>query len=84
MSRDLRASRSIWVESGQGIAQSSNYLSYPNANKDATALVEKKVRDNPGVYPSRQVMDTLFALEPLPLKMERVRTRTWNTVKTGT
>ncbi|WP_397452784.1 polyamine ABC transporter substrate-binding protein [Pseudomonas sp. NA-150] len=65
------------------IAESSNYLSYPNANKDATALVEQKIRDNPGVYPSRQVMDTLFPLEPLPLKIERVRTRVWNTVKTG-
>jgi putrescine transport system substrate-binding protein len=65
------------------IAESSNYLSYPNANKDATALVEKKVRDNPGVYPSKQVLDTLFPLEPLPLKIERVRTRAWNTVKTG-
>lgn len=66
------------------IAQASNYLSYPNANKDATPLVEQKIRDNPGVYPSRKVLDTLFPLEPLPLKMERVRTRTWNTVKTGT
>jgi putrescine transport system substrate-binding protein len=35
------------------------------------------------VYPSKEVMDTLFPLEPLPLKFERVRTRTWNTVKTG-
>lgn len=65
------------------IAQASNYLSYPNANNDATALVDQKIRDNPGVYPSKEVLDTLFPLQPLPLKMERVRTRTWNTVKTG-
>lgn len=65
------------------IAESSNYLSYPNANKDATALVEKKIRDNPGVYPSKDVLSTLFPLEPLPLKLERIRTRAWNTVKTG-
>ncbi|WP_246884187.1 hypothetical protein, partial [Pseudomonas chlororaphis] len=26
---------------------------------------------------------TLFPLEPLPLKMERVRTRVWSKVKTG-
>ena len=65
------------------IAASSNYLSYPNANKDATALVTPSIRDNPGVYPSKAVLDTLFALEPLPLKMERVRTRLWSAVKTG-
>lgn len=66
------------------IAQSSNYLSYANANKDARSLVDEKVRDNPGVYPSKAVLDTLFPLEPLPLKMERVRTRIWSKVKSGT
>ena len=65
------------------IAESSNYLAYPNANKDATAMVEEKIRNNPDVYPPRQVLDTLFPLEPLPLKMERIRTRLWNKVKTG-
>ncbi|MBP5074294.1 polyamine ABC transporter substrate-binding protein [Pseudomonas chlororaphis] len=67
----------------QVIAQSSDYLGYPNANRDATALVAQKIRDNPGVYPSAEVMATLFPLEPLPLKMERVRTRVWSKVKTG-
>ncbi|TYK55375.1 polyamine ABC transporter substrate-binding protein [Pseudomonas synxantha] len=66
------------------IAASSNYLSYANANKDAKGLVDAKVRDNPGVYPSKAVLDTLFALEPLPLKLERVRTRVWSKVKSGT
>ena len=65
------------------IAQSSNYLAYPNANKDATALVEQKIRDNPDVYPSKPVLDSLFPLEPLPLRLERVRTRLWSKVKTG-
>jgi putrescine transport system substrate-binding protein len=57
-----------WVESGQGIAKSSNCLSYPNANKDATELVDKKIRDNSGFHPSKQTLDTLLPLEPLPLK----------------
>jgi putrescine transport system substrate-binding protein len=65
------------------IAESSNYLGYPNANHDATALVEKKIRDNPGAYPTKKVLETLFPLEPLPLKLERVRTRIWTRVKTG-
>ncbi|CRQ96210.1 hypothetical protein, partial [Pseudomonas aeruginosa] len=28
-------------------------------------------------------MAKLFALESMPQKIDRVRTRTWNTVKTG-
>lgn len=66
------------------IAQSSNYLSYANANQDARSLVDEKVRNDPGVYPSKAVLDTLFPLEPLPLKLERVRTRIWSKVKSGT
>ncbi|MCY1182202.1 Spermidine-binding periplasmic protein SpuE [compost metagenome] len=34
-------------------------------------------------YPPKPVPDTLFPLEPLPLKYERIRTRLWNKVKTG-
>ncbi len=66
------------------IAESSNYLSYASANKDARSLVDAKVRDNAVVYPSKAVLDTLFPLEPLPLKLERVRTRIWSKVKSGT
>jgi putrescine transport system substrate-binding protein len=58
-------------------------LAYPNANKDATALVEENIRNNPDVYPSKQVLDTLFPLEPISLKMERVRTRLWSKIRTG-
>lgn len=39
--------------------------------------------DNPDVYPSKQVLDTLFPLEPISLKMERVRTRLWSKIRTG-
>lgn len=65
------------------IAKTSNYLSYPNGNRDATALVEESIRDNPVAYPSKQVLDTLFPLEPISLKMERMRTRLWTDIKTG-
>ncbi|WP_416310458.1 polyamine ABC transporter substrate-binding protein [Pseudomonas sp. W03] len=68
----------------QVVAKSSDYVGYPNANRDATMLVNAKLRDDPGAYPSKEVMATLFPLEPLPLKTERVRTRVWSKVKTGT
>lgn len=66
------------------IAKSSNHTLYPNANKDATALVEQKLRDNPWIYPCKETIATLVPLEPLPLKLERIRTRVWTKVKSGT
>ncbi len=60
------------------------YVLYPNANKDATEFVEQKLRDNPWIYPDKKTMATLVPLEPLPLKMERIRTRLWTKVKSDT
>lgn len=66
------------------IAKNSDYVGYPNGNKDATALVDEQLRNDPMLYPPAEVMDSLFPLETLPLKLERVRTRTWNKIKNGT
>ncbi|MCY1396055.1 Putrescine-binding periplasmic protein SpuD [compost metagenome] len=65
------------------IAQTTNFQRNPNANRDATALVDQAIRDNPMVYPPKQVLETLFPLEPLPLPLERQRTRIWNQLKVG-
>lgn len=65
------------------IAKTSNYTGYPSANKSATALVKQTLRDNPAMYPSQEVIETLFPLEPLPLNLERLRTRVWTKVKSG-
>ncbi|MCP1444821.1 putrescine transport system substrate-binding protein [Pseudomonas sp. GGS8] len=65
------------------IAKTSNHTLYPNANKDATEFVEQKLRDNPWIYPDKKTIATLIPLEPLPLKLERIRTRIWTKVKSG-
>ncbi len=65
------------------IAKTSNHTLYPNANKDATEFVEQKLASNPWIYPDQKTIATLIPLEPLPLKLERVRTRVWSKVKTG-
>ena len=65
-------------------ARNSNHVGYPNGNKDATALIDAQLRENPALYPSQEVMGTLYPLETLPLRLERVRTRVWTKVTTGT
>ncbi|RMM47023.1 hypothetical protein ALQ77_00699 [Pseudomonas corrugata] len=65
------------------IARISNKIGYPNPNKDATALVNPEVRDNPAMYIPDDARKTLFALEPMPAAIERIRTRTWTAIKTN-
>ncbi|PXF30942.1 spermidine/putrescine ABC transporter substrate-binding protein [Pokkaliibacter plantistimulans] len=65
------------------IARISNAVGYPNPNVDATALVDASIRNNPNMYVSDEVKQTLFPLKAVPDAIERVRTRAWTTVKTG-
>jgi putrescine transport system substrate-binding protein len=67
----------------QVIAPISDFVGYPNPNKDATALVAESIRSNPNLYPTPEAMQKLYTLEPLPRAAERARTRAWSKIKTG-
>ena len=65
------------------VAPISDFLGYPNPNKSAMPLVSAAIRDNPNLTPTDQAQQTLYVLQPLPHKIERVRTRAWSKVKSG-
>ncbi len=65
------------------IAQVTNHVQYANGNSAADALVDPKLKANAAVYPPQAAMASLFALEAMPLKIDRVRTRIWSKVKSG-
>lgn len=65
------------------IAPVSDYVGYANPNKDATALLSPEVRDNPGIYPSDEVISKLFVSADLPAAIQRVITREWTRIKSG-
>ena len=65
------------------IAKASNAIGYPNPNKDATLLVDASIRDNPNMYVPQQQLGLLYPLEPIPMAIERIRTRTWTAVRSG-
>ena len=68
----------------QVIAPVSDFVGYPNPNKDATELVDPAIRNNPNLYPTDTAMSTLYTLQPLPRDAERARTRAWTKIKSGT
>ncbi|WP_324733231.1 polyamine ABC transporter substrate-binding protein [Pseudomonas paeninsulae] len=65
------------------IAKISNALGYPNANKDATALVDESIRGNPAMYVPDDRLPLLYSLQGLPLAAERLRTRAWSAIRAG-
>ncbi|WP_044874833.1 extracellular solute-binding protein [Pseudomonas sp. LFM046] len=66
------------------VAPISDYVAYANPNQAADKLISAELRDNPNVYPPVEVQAKLFSVEMLPPKIERIRTRTWTKIKTGT
>lgn len=67
----------------QIIAEITNYVYYANPNKASNPYVLKEVRHNPNIYPSRDVMRTLFVSKSAPMNFERWRSRMWIRIKTG-
>jgi putrescine transport system substrate-binding protein len=65
------------------MAAISNYVAYANANKASTALVDKAVLENPGVYPTPETMTKLFTFAVVPPDTDRLYTRIWTKLKTG-
>ncbi|WP_375738894.1 extracellular solute-binding protein [Pseudomonas boanensis] len=66
------------------VAPISDHVAYANPNQAADKLISAELRDNPNVYPPVEVQAKLFSVEMLPPKLERIRTRTWTKIKTGT
>jgi putrescine transport system substrate-binding protein len=65
------------------IAAISDAVSYPNPNVAATPLVEREIRDDPGIYPPEAVRRLLYIDLPAPRPYERARTRAWSRMKSG-
>jgi putrescine transport system substrate-binding protein len=65
------------------IAAISNTVAYANPNTLATDLVDEDIRNNPNIYPSPEVRARLFFDKPVTPQYERLRTRAWTKVKTG-
>lgn len=65
------------------IADVSNFISYANANQAATKLVDEEIREDPGIYPPRELRARLVTTESPPAETQRLRTRAWTRATTG-
>lgn len=65
------------------IAEVSDYVGYANPNTKADAFMDEEVRNDPSVYPPQAVLDRLYISAELPVRVQRLMTRTWTKVKSG-
>jgi putrescine transport system substrate-binding protein len=72
-----------YIETPQVHAAITNAVYYPSVNMEARKYVDKDVANDPAVYPSPDVIKTLFLLKPLPADIQRLETRLWTEFKSG-
>ncbi len=68
----------------ENIAAASNYVYYANGNKDSQQYLEDDVINDPAIYPDEETLENLYTTTPYPAKVQRVVTRLWTKIKSGT
>jgi putrescine transport system substrate-binding protein len=73
-----------WIMDPQNMAQASNYVYYANGNAASKEYLVEDVIGDPAIYPDDATMENLYTTTPYPAKVQRVVTRMWTKVKSGT
>jgi len=73
-----------FMEQPEIAARNSNYVSYANGNKDSQPLLDPAIAKDPSIYPPQEVLDKLFTTTPNDPATQRIVTRVWTKVKSGT
>ena len=64
-------------------AKNSNFISYANSNAASWPLVKPEIKNNPGIFPTPEMMPKLVPDLPETAEFTRSLTRTWTRFRTG-
>lgn len=73
-----------FIMDAQNMADASNYVYFANGNKASQELLSEDVIGDPAIYPDDETVNNLYTFSPYPQKVQRVVTRLWTKVKSGT
>jgi putrescine transport system substrate-binding protein len=65
------------------MAEITNYVAFANPVPGSLPLLDPEVRDDPGIFPSPEVMERLVSPAELSPAAQRARTRAWTRIKAG-
>ena len=73
-----------FIMDAQNMADASNYVYYANGNLASQPMLEEDVIGDPAIYPDEETVKNLYTTTPYPQKVQRVVTRMWTKIKSGT
>ncbi len=65
------------------IAKASNFVTYPNGNREGMKLVDPEVASDPNLFPTPETKAKLFVITPHDQRSQRTLTRLWTSVTKG-
>jgi len=68
----------------ENAAAASNYVYYANGNEASQEYLLDDVIGDPAIYPDAETLDNLYTTAPFPPQVQRVVTRMWTKIKSGT
>ncbi|MFD0980191.1 polyamine ABC transporter substrate-binding protein [Tropicimonas aquimaris] len=73
-----------FIMDAENMAAASNYVYYANGNKASQEFLVEDVIGDPAIYPDEATLNNLFTTTPYDAKVQRVVTRLWTKIKSGT
>jgi putrescine transport system substrate-binding protein len=73
-----------FIMDAQNMAAASNYVYYANGNEASKEFLVEDVIGDTAIYPDEATLNNLFTTRPYPPDVQRVVTRTWTRIKSGT
>jgi len=73
-----------FILDAHNMADASNYVYYANGNKASQEFLVEDVIGDLAIYPDEATLENLFTTTPYSPKVQRVVTRSWTKIKSGT
>jgi putrescine transport system substrate-binding protein len=73
-----------FIMDAHNMAAASNYVYYANGNKASQEFLNEDVIGDPAIYPDAATLENLYTTTPYDPKVQRVVTRLWTKIKSGT
>jgi putrescine transport system substrate-binding protein len=73
-----------FIMDAENMAAASNYVFYANGNLASQEFLLEEVIGDPAIYPDEATLENLYTTTPYDPRVQRVVTRMWTRIKSGT
>jgi putrescine transport system substrate-binding protein len=73
-----------FILDAENMAAASNYVYYANGNKASQPFLLEDVIGDTAIYPDAATLETLYTKGPYDARSQRIVTRMWTRIKSGT